>query len=221
MKNIIYYVVMALFLMTSCTLVDFMSADDVENLGYEVTEDAVYSKAQINGYTVTAKLSPVKAVHTKNIPVLVSTFVPERKFTVKKIAPDKVVSSREDRKFRYETWQYTVILESYGLEVPCYYQQERAYYKVGNDSHLMPVPEVSATILEETRVKQLADENIDNTEYKVWTVEYAVLLKSGESEFVQQSSSEIKYYENLSIGAGFGIIIEDWKGGNPEIEVEI
>ena len=125
------FAIMAFFMLTSCTQIQFMTADDVKDLGYEITDDAVYSKAEINGFTITAKLESLRAVDTENISVLVSNFSSDRKFTVKEIVEDGIVGCKEDSRFKYETVRYKVVLENNGLQLPSYYLQERAYYKVG------------------------------------------------------------------------------------------
>ena len=215
------FAIMAFFMLTSCTQIQFMTADDVKDLGYEITDDAVYSKAEINGFTITAKLESLRAVDTENISVLVSNFSSDRKFTVKEIVEDGIVGCKEDSRFKYETVRYKVILESNGLQLPSYYLQERAYYKVGYELHLMPLPKISASIDDATEIEQLSDENITNVNYKVWAVRYNIQLTSGETEFVETSSTKVKYYENPNVNVGFGIIIEKWKDDNPDIEVEI
>ena len=182
-KQIIFLIATAVVMM-SCVGVQFMTADDVKDLGYEITEDAVYSKAEINGFTITAKLSPTTRVHTDKISVLTGDFSEKGNFIVADVKKDKIVSSREDSRFKYETVRYKVILENGGLQLPCYYLQERAYYKVGSDVHLMPVPEISAKILEDIEVEKLADETIVDINHQVWSVKYKVQLKSGESEYM-------------------------------------
>ena len=72
-KQIIFLIATTVVMM-SCVGVQFMTADDVKDLGYEITEDAVYSKAEINGFTITAKLSPTTRVHTDKISVLTGDF---------------------------------------------------------------------------------------------------------------------------------------------------
>ena len=215
------FAIMAFFMLTSCTQIQFMTADDVIDLGYEITEDAVYSNAEINGFPITAKLEPLHAIDTENISVLVSNFSSERKFTVKEIVEDGIANCKEDSRFKYETVRYKVILESNGLQLPSYYLQERAYYKVGSELHLMPLPEINAAINDAPDIEQLSDENITNVNYKVWAVRYNIQLTSGETEFVETSSTKVKYYENPNVNVGFGIIIEKWKDDNPDIEVEI
>ena len=119
--------------------------DPVRDLGYEITEEAINSYAEVDGVKIKATITPVVPVegNVTEFYVLVSRFPENFEFTSDKHIVEDVAKQSEDDSFEYNTLlQKAEFIGENNLAIPCFYLQEQVYFK-SVPKHLMPAPKIS------------------------------------------------------------------------------
>lgn len=173
--------------------------DPVRDLGYEITDEAINSYAEVDGVKIKATITPVVPVegNVTEFYVLVSRFPENFEFTSDKHIVEDVAKQSEDDSFEYNTLlQKAEFIGENNLAIPCFYLQEQVYFK-SVPKHLMPAPKISC-VYETFTSEDLEDEVIDDKKYEVKQLTFYFKVFEDKTEKQMPATTSVKFYKPKS-----------------------
>lgn len=191
------------FLAMGCSKID----DFVRDLGYEITDDAINSYAEVDGAKIKATITPIVPVESvvTEFYVLVGQFPESFEFKAVKAVVEDVAKQTEDDSFEYNTLLQKIdFIGTNDLAIPCFYLQEQVYFKSA-PKHLMPSPKISC-VYDGFTSEQLAEEVIDNKKYEVKMLTFYFKIFEDDIEHQEPAKTYVKFYKPTS---SINITIDD------------